>query len=159
VIFIDVTELLADLRAKRAALSVLKQKALGTEAHRLAGKVEGVELAIYDVEKEVARQAAMRAGLHRIAFERQRQLEAEGWTARHDAEHKRGELAIAAACYAVKDTEASCVVGAGDRGYVDAWPWAAEWDKRSTDSRLRRLEKAGALIAAEIDRLVKAGET
>lgn len=157
--FIDVTELLADLRAKRDALATLEQKALGTEAHRLAGKVEGVELAIYDTEKEVARQAVSLGGLHRIAFERQRQLEEEGWTARHDAEHKRGELAIAAACYAVAGTKAARVVGEGSRAGVDAWPWASEWDKRDTDSRLRRLEKAGALIAAEIDRLVKAGET
>jgi hypothetical protein len=36
----------------------------------------------------------------------------------------------------------------------DAWPWSRNWDKRDKHSRTRRLEIAGALIAAEIDRLV-----
>lgn len=36
------------------------------------------------------------------------------------------------------------------------WPWDEEWWKPSLDP-IRNLEKAGALIAAEIDRLEAAG--
>lgn len=40
-------------------------------------------------------------GVELIAEERKRQIEAEGWTPQHDAQHKADELAIAAACYAL----------------------------------------------------------
>ena len=36
----------------------------------------------------------------------------------------------------------------------DSWPWALGWWKPGTDP-IRNLEKAGALIAAEIDRLLR----
>ena len=49
--------------------------------------------------------------------------------------------------------------------FVDPWPrsWVEDWDKRLptrdprdvSDERIRELEKAGALIAAEIDRLLR----
>jgi hypothetical protein len=35
-------------------------------------------------------------GLSLIAAERQRQIEAEGWTSEHDDEHVNGEIALAA---------------------------------------------------------------
>lgn len=78
-------------------------------------------------------------GAELIAAERQRQVDVEGWTPEHDAEHDRGELAKAAAAYAVPDHAAVF------------WPWAFSGFKR--DERVRELAKAGALIAAEIDRL------
>ena len=43
----------------------------------------------------------MTSGIEAIAAERQRQIEAEGWTPGHDDTHDRGELARAAACYAL----------------------------------------------------------
>lgn len=91
-------------------------------------------------------------GAEMIAVERQRQIEAEGWAPGHDAMHDGGELAVAAACYAVEGTYAETVIGhdLADAG-KDAWPWAG-WDKRKKHDRLRRLVIAGALIAAEIDR-------
>ena len=36
---------------------------------------------------------------------------------------------------------------------VGMWPWDLEWFKPSPYDRIRELVKAGALIAAEIDRL------
>lgn len=33
------------------------------------------------------------------------------------------------------------------------WPFSQEWWKPTPDDRIRELAKAGALIAAEIDRL------
>ena len=38
-------------------------------------------------------------------------------------------------------------------GWIDGWPWSKEWDKRKKHDKLRSLVIAGALIAAEIDRL------
>ena len=41
-----------------------------------------------------------KTGIELIADERKRQIEVEGWTAEHDAEHYESELAYAAAVYA-----------------------------------------------------------
>ena len=87
-------------------------------------------------------------GVERIAAERQRQIEIEGWTPEHDEQHRYGELPIAAACYAVHTTNARVLNPNGQ----DAWPWSPR-DKRQKHNCIRRLEIAGALIAAEIDRL------
>lgn len=105
-------------------------------------------------------------GIERITKERTRQIQREGWTPEHDDEHVDGELAIVAACYA---TAACCQhIYVLDRDaenhelrFVDPWPdsWALHWDKRSfragRTGRIRMLEKAGALIAAEIDRILR----
>lgn len=85
----------------------------------------------------------MSTGIEIIAAERQRQIEQEGWSAEHDDAHKRGELAWAATCYA------SPALG----GRTVNWPWDRNWWKPTPDDRIRELAKAGALIAAEIDRL------
>lgn len=86
-------------------------------------------------------------GIELIAEERKRQIEKEGWTAEHDAEHKNGEMAIAAACYAYPNYDEDWAVQSQLQ-----WPWEKHWWKPSGD-RKRDLAKAGALIAAEIDRL------
>lgn len=95
-------------------------------------------------------EAAVWEGLQRIAAERTRQILAEGYTAEHDDKHDKGELAIAGACYALAGA------GRAPQPVVDwrIWPWGAEWWKPSADP-IRNLEKAGALIAAEIERLVR----
>lgn len=41
----------------------------------------------------------------------------------------------------------------GKLKWVDPWPWDVAWDKRYKHDRLKQLAIAGALIAAEIDRL------
>lgn len=84
----------------------------------------------------------MGLGINLIEAERNRQIHAEGWTEEHDDKHVNNELALAAACYAVPDVFS--------QGY---WPptWDLSWYKSTT--RIRDLVKAGALIAAEIDRL------
>ena len=94
-----------------------------------------------------------------ITRERERQLDEEGWTDEHDDEHANGELAWAAVCYAAPTRiKASHIPESLDGG--DPWPWSEEWDKRpgaaaSRVERIRALEKAGALLAAEIDRLLR----
>lgn len=87
------------------------------------------------------------SGIELIASERQRQILSEGWSPEHDAHHVNGELRDAAICYAMVCDDN----GAGENA-VDIWPWERGWWKPSEDP-IRNLAKAGALIAAEIDRL------
>lgn len=94
-------------------------------------------------------------GVELIAEERARQISEEGWTSEHDDEHVNGELAEAAAVYA----DASVHIGEGQNldilhdQIVDGehWPFEPEW-LRLTSDPIDSLIKAGALIAAEIDR-------
>ncbi len=89
-------------------------------------------------------------GIESIAAERQRQIEAEGWTAEHDDRHVSGELAQAAAAYALNALEYEDGSPFRFMG-AQIWPWPNFW-KPSASPR-RDLVKAGALIAAEIDRI------
>lgn len=88
----------------------------------------------------------MSKALEDIAAERRRQIEAEGWTPEHDDEHQAGQLADAAACYALYNFPRVI--------RTRFWPWAQEWWKPK-DFR-RDLVKAGALIVAEIERMDRA---
>ena len=106
-----------------------------------------------------------KTGAQLIAAERQRQIEFEGWTPEHDDDYKSGQLSMAAACYAFHtsagiSTESGAVEWSREDIYGirevqrivrTAWPWHRQWWK--PDTRIRNLVKAGALIAAEIDRL------
>lgn len=105
-------------------------------------------------------------GVALIADERHRQHSDLGWTAEHDASHKSGSLAVAAACYAAPFHIYRQFRARYGFVFRDPWPFP-DFDKRSlhrfvdmvipTDERLRELCKAGALIAAEIDRLLATG--
>jgi len=107
-------------------------------------------------------------GAERIVQERQRQIAKEGWSEAHDDEHGDASLAWAAVCYAAP-AEVFVRRPLDEGGeYIDAWPesWDTTWDKRPAPTsresvnaarRIRALEKAGALIAAEIDRLLRLG--
>lgn len=104
-------------------------------------------------------------GVELIAAERQRQVEEEGWSIQHDDEHQEGEMALAAACYAAPLAISKEQRSAYGVAFVDPWPWDKKWDGRTErpinpnivglrlENRIRELVKAGALIAAEIDRL------
>lgn len=94
----------------------------------------------------------MKTGIELITEERARQISSEGWTAAHDAEHSRGEINQAAQCYAVAAELQTNNVGDRVQDTPDGWPWDCEWWKPSDDP-VRNLVKAGALIAAEIDRI------
>jgi hypothetical protein len=93
-------------------------------------------------------------GTDLIAAERQRQIDAEGWTPEHDAGHVDESLATVAALYALPK-------GLREKPLLDVPLYRVLWPRHSwefrywkpTDDRVRELVKAGALIAAEIDRL------
>lgn len=109
------------------------------------------EWRFYDFLPETAKR-----GILEIAQERSRQITEEGWTAEHDDEHGNGELSAAAASYVALASHQCMPVGVGPSDYAApaSWPrsWADRWWKPS-DSPIRNLQKAGAMIAAEIDRL------
>ncbi len=81
-----------------------------------------------------------------IWFERRRQIAEEGWTPAHDDAHEDGELVDAAVCYVHSDSHPASVAPC-------LWPWPDGWKPKDQISNLVR---AGALIAAEIDRLQRA---
>lgn len=98
-----------------------------------------------------------------ILRERERQEVEEGWTPDHDDEHEGGELSLAACAYAfaAQMPEIMRDVVRPENGGVEhsetlreLWPWADEWWKPK--DRRADLVRAGALIAAEIDRLDRA---
>ena len=79
-----------------------------------------------------------------ILAERRRQIREEGWSADHDDTESRGELASAAATYALRSI--------GITSFDDeTWPWDREWLKSGPPRRM--LIKAGALILADLERL------
>jgi hypothetical protein len=95
-------------------------------------------------------------GIDRIVAERKRQLNKEGrGAAEHDDKCLDGQLADAASCYA-----ATYPIQRYDRS--DPWPlrWVPAPIFRSapTKARIQQLSLAGALIAAEIDRLQRLGK-
>jgi hypothetical protein len=94
------------------------------------------------------------SGAELIAKERQRQVEKEGWTQAHDAEHDRGEILSAGIAYATMARDQAHHGKHADSDLVRDmnWPWHSAWWKPDPDP-IRNLVKAGALIAAEIDRL------
>lgn len=81
-----------------------------------------------------------------VLAERARQISEEGWTPEHDDCNDGGEMAQAAACYALN------AAGWQTGALRGCWPmkWMASWFK--TTSPRRDLVKAGALILAEIER-------
>ena len=106
-----------------------------------------------------------------IRAERVRQMHVEGWSPEHDDRHNRGEIANAAAAYAVASVDdrsrRDCVLyaaigthpGSGaNAGWVSVsnllWPWSREWWKPK--SYRENLVRAAALLVAEIERIDRA---
>lgn len=105
-----------------------------------------------------------------IYNERRRQLDQEGMTPEHDDVHRSGQIARAAAAYALQSTTGDPMrsfdveisggtqmfkrkfftVGTINLVYL-LWPWEGAWWKPTTARR--DLVKAAALIVAEIERL------
>lgn len=101
----------------------------------------------------------MSEGATRILKERIRQITVEGWDADHDDQHIHGDLAVHAAGLAVYGTDAIVddPVGRVDRDAADIHD---EWGliEKHKDDPERMLEIAGALIAAELDRVIRRKE-
>jgi len=104
------------------------------------------EFATIKIPDSIAR-TPRASGIELIAHERLRQIEEEGFDAMHDWYHMPDELATAAAIYAMPERRRS------KRYLLSKWPWEIECYKPTPNDRVRELVKAGALIAAEIDRI------
>lgn len=91
---------------------------------------------------------AIRDGaLEDVRTERARQVQGEGYDDEHDDyEHAAGDLAIAAACYALPPA-----MRPADGRVPSLWPWdTRHWKPKD---RRRELVIAGGLILAEIERM------
>ena len=113
----------------------------------------------------------MKSGVNLICEERARQKSKHNWTEAHDDGHDDGNLALAAACYATPKRIYIKREFAVGLSFGDPFPWEGKFDARPHDGnvllkvdpspvdqkqrqkRIRLLVKAGALLAAEIDRL------
>ena len=130
----------------------------GSELDALKREVQALKADIQNREvnarESVTRTQGSRA-IQAIAAERQRQVEQEGWGHTHDDQHSQGDLAAAASCYALSAAayglDQSCQI---PLRVPDIWPWHADWWKPK--SKRRDLERAGALIVAELERLDRA---
>lgn len=89
-------------------------------------------------------------GAELIRDERFRQVVDESWSSQHDDHHTGGELELAAECYLRfgNDERFPALLPPPE------WPWEPKWWKPDI-LHTRNLVKAGALIAAEIDRLAR----
>jgi len=84
----------------------------------------------------------MKTGVTLIAIERRRQIE-KGYTPELDDSHEDGVLSRAAICY-IEASFWRCKK-------ISRWPWSKSYWKPK--DKLSNLVRAGAFIAAEIDRL------
>lgn len=92
---------------------------------------------------EAEEATGMATGAELIAAERLRQIQEEGWTQEHDSWHHWEAIAGAGIAYGLSAI-------AFKEEALKFWPWGDSWWKPK-DS-LRDLVRAGALIAAAIDR-------
>lgn len=106
----------------------------------------------------------MKTGIELIAEERKEQVNKHNWTAEHDQQHDGGELAIAAVTlaspyvtYVRKDYANSFVFDVNSPGWDLDIPMDGnvilDNNTYGKKKRIKQLAAAGALIAAEIDRL------
>jgi hypothetical protein len=93
----------------------------------------------------------MKTGVELIAEERQEQIEKHGWDFEHDKNHDDGSLVDAAIAIAFNDENIEA------RFEAPSWAWGIRNHKRHSKrkgiEKIERLKVAGALLAAEIDRL------
>ena len=87
----------------------------------------------------------MKPGIEIIADERKRQIGVKGYSSASDLRYSKNELVNAATCYLLSEIDR--------RRIFWPWPWTRSFWKPTPDDRVRELAKAGALIAAEIDRI------
>lgn len=136
----ELDEALGDTPASPVASN--EQKVLGQKLAAASSRITQLEA------------AAILPAVMRIMDERKRQVGVEDFHADRDDKYVRGELAKAAASYA---WEAAAAVEHGtnlDQDVPASWPWDHSWWKPDTAERM--LEKAGAMIVAEIERLERA---
>lgn len=135
--------------AKRMVKNIKEREwAIRYALNSLALKRKNERLDEYGRTQRMQEKLAGGAGL--IARERARQIEEEGFDAARDNIYIRGELVLAAQSYANSFNTAKTPC-------PGTWPktWDKSWWKPSDDT-IVNLTKAGASLAAEIDRIQRA---
>lgn len=111
----------------------------------------------------LSEQVVVPSVLLEIAAERKRQIEVEGYDAKHDDEHSHGEIARAAACYAYlagaesdwdRQEQKKEWWGPRHSWLRQMWPW--EWFYFKPKGRRNELICSAALSLAEIERIDRA---
>lgn len=98
----------------------------------------------------------MKTGIELIAEERQRQIDTENFSIKHDVKQyaNNNQLELAAVAYAMPEELPTQWQRENIYHRSNLFPWDKKWWKPSTDDRIKELQKAGALIAAKIDVLL-----
>ncbi|MBN9304094.1 MAG: hypothetical protein BGO82_17115 [Devosia sp. 67-54] len=144
-------------------------KAVIRELYRLSARTENARAAwvlaeaaqLIEEQAERVDVVSLSPAARDVLMERSRQIAAEGWTAEHDDQHDDGQLARAAAAYAIfagLPRQFTTLAQSMGRAIPMIWPWDAGWWKPSEQNR-RNLVKAGALILAELERLDRRGRS
>jgi hypothetical protein len=144
----------AERDREAAARRECQQTLADAEMHR--------KIAVRGRDEAEAREATLRAlsqAAVDVLAERRRQIKEEGWTPEHDDTHRDGEMAKAAACYALSEGEIRAIARVAWQPrpvsvVTKLWPWGWAWWKPS--DRRRNLVRSGALILAEIERIDRA---
>lgn len=100
----------------------------------------------------------MKTAIELIKDERERHVSREGYTTEHDDMHRNFELVRAAICYAEPIVVRVSTSAKNSRGQTVPFNWPFEYDSWNPKTYKEDLIRAGALIAAEIDRLQHAKE-
>lgn len=87
-----------------------------------------------------------------VANERQRQVEAERYSCKHDDQHTDGSLADAAACYAAT-TPIFKTCSSIFFPLSNLFPWEIKFYKKDKHPRKKQLIISASLLMAEYDRL------
>lgn len=99
----------------------------------------------------------METGIEIIAKKRAAQIDKHGFTTAYDAAFYQGnsqhDLVFAAAAYALPSQLKTTWQKENLRDRSNLWPWGKNMWNPTPDNRIEELANAGALIAAEIDRL------
>ena len=119
-----------------------------TVAEQAALAQEQYPRALVEADKREKHERLTREVFRQIEQERQRQI-SKGYDADHDDAHVCGEIAKAAACYAI--------AGLGDQ-VKRKWLWPWEEAAFKDEGRLKNLVKAAALLVAEIERCERISE-
>ena len=89
--------------------------------------MSSAEIMIENKKRGIEPQSAM-SGTDLIYLERARQIEVEGWTPEHDSKHKQGELANAAAYYAMTEETIDFIDEQwGNDMHLIIWPFDLKW--------------------------------
>ena len=138
-------------RMHRIPVTTVCTRSLGTMY--VQESADKVRFLIEQEKNKIRSAPPTKSGAELIAEERLRQTLVKGYTPKHDDQHTEGQLLEAAYCYG----DPLADIGIGTNAAPYNWPWDEESWKPSDDP-VRNLTKAGALIAAEIDRLIRLGQ-